>query len=252
MSYSDRDLRERDPENAKKAAGTVLAIGKAGREARLNADYSNASIISTRAYNAILTGTVLWGILLSAILCTLVGNVYEVINPLLFIILYLALAIGGCVLANKSHKPALSFLGFNMVAVPFGLLISTVVSQYLEVDPSIVYYAILDTGLITLGMFGLAMAFPGFVSKLSGMLLVCLGGMIFCELILLVFGVDQGITDWIGAGLFSLYIAYDIYRSQQFEKTTDNAIDCALDIYMDIANLFLRILSIIAKAKSKD
>ncbi len=44
-----------------------------------------------------------------------------------------------------------------------------------------------------------------------------------------------------------MYIGYDIYRSQQYPKTLDNAVDSALDIYMDIANLFIRILSILGK-----
>ena len=46
------------------------------------------------------------------------------------------------------------------------------------------------------------------------------------------------------AALFSLYIGYDFYRSQQFAKTVDNAVDCALDIYLDIVNLFLALLRI--------
>ena len=72
-------------------------------------------------------------------------------------------------------------------------------------------------------------------------------GLIFCEIILLIFHVDQIVTDWIAAGLFSLYIGYDIYRSQQFPKTLDNAVDSALDIYMDIANLFIRLLDILGR-----
>ena len=64
---------------------------------------------------------------------------------------------------------------------------------------------------------------------------------------LAIFHVQQQVTDWIVAGLFSLYIGYDIYRSQQYPKTVDNAIDSALDIYMDLANLFIRLLSILAK-----
>ena len=54
-------------------------------------------------------------------------------------------------------------------------------------------------------------------------------------------------TDWIAAGIFSLYISYDIHRSQQFAKAVDNAVDSALDIYLDLANLFIRLLSILAR-----
>ena len=71
-------------------------------------------------------------------------------------------------------------------------------------------------------------------------------------MVLLIFHVRQQVTDWIAAGLFSLYIGYDIYRSQQYPKTLDNAVDSALDIYMDIANLFMRILSILGDSRSSN
>ena len=74
-------------------------------------------------------------------------------------------------------------------------------------------------------------------------------GLVVCELLLLVFRVNQSVTDWIAAGLFSLYIGYDLHRSQQFAKTLDNAVDCALDIYLDIANLFLRLLRLLSRKK---
>ena len=66
-------------------------------------------------------------------------------------------------------------------------------------------------------------------------------------IVLLILGVKQVWIDWVVAAIFTLYIGYDIYRSQQYPKTLDNAVDSALDIYMDIANLFIRILSILGK-----
>jgi FtsH-binding integral membrane protein len=64
--------------------------------------------------------------------------------------------------------------------------------------------------------------------------------------------VDQAVTCWIAAALFSLYIGYDIYRSQNYPKTLDNAVDSALDIYMDMANLFIRLLQILGNSRRRD
>ena len=50
------------------------------------------------------------------------------------------------------------------------------------------------------------------------------------------------------AGIFSLYIGYDYQRAQFYPPTVDNAVDCALDIYLDIINLFLDILRILARS----
>ena len=47
--------------------------------------------------------------------------------------------------------------------------------------------------------------------------------------------------------IFSGYVGYDWSKAQIFPKTLDNAIDSAADIYVDIVNLFIRILRIMGK-----
>ena len=231
----------------KMAADGGLVLGAAARKARLEAVVTEDQIISDRAYNGIMLGVLLWGLLVNVLLCFTVGNVYRFINPILFTVLYVVCAFAGILIAGKSDKPLVSFLGYNMVVVPFGLVISTLVEAYGGIGSEVVTYAFFYTLVVTVGMTGAALAFPQFFSKIGGALAGVLIGMILCELLLLIFRVDQSVSDWIVAGLFSLYIGYDLYRSQQFAKTVDNAVDCALDIYLDIANLFIRILSILAR-----
>ena len=230
-----------------KVANTGLMLGAAAREARLYAEYDPEDIISTRLYNAIIVGVLLYGIVVNVLLCYFVGDIYEYVHPILFLVLYVALAFGGVIIAAKSSKSIFSFLGYNTVVVPFGLVISTLVEAYGGIGSEIVTLAFLYTLLIAAGMGAASIAFPKFFSNIGGALLGVLIGVVIAEVILLLLGFDQSVVDWIVAGLFSLYIGYDIYRSQQFEKTVDNAVDCALDIYLDIANLFIRILRIIAK-----
>lgn len=233
--------------NLQLAAGAGAVMGKKARMLRMEADYSGATIISDRLYNLILAGTVLWGILVNVVLCLYAGDFTAYINPIVFYILYFVLCFAGVKISSLSDNPWISFLGYNMIVVPFGLLLSVTVRYYLGINPAIVTDAFIYTALISVGMLGAQMAFPKFFSKLGGMLLGCILGMLLCEILLLIFRVNQNTTDWICAGIFSLYIGYDIYRSQQFVKTVDNAVDCALDIYLDIANLFVRLLSIMSK-----
>ncbi len=49
--------------------------------------------------------------------------------------------------------------------------------------------------------------------------------------------------------LFCGYIGYDWARANQIPKTVDNAIDSAAALYMDIINLFLRILRIMGRSR---
>ena len=231
------------------ATNTGAALGAAAREARLKAVVSEDQIISARAYNGILLGVLLWGLLVNVILCYTVGDVYRYVNPLAFAICYAVLAFAGIYIAIRSDKPWVSFLGYNMVVVPFGLVISTLVVAYGGIGSDIVADAFLYTILIAAGMTGAALAFPNLFAKMGGALLGVLVGLLVCELVLLLLGRYQTVTDWIAAGLFSLYVGYDVWRSQQFPKTVDNAVDCALDIYLDLANLFIRLLSLMAKRK---
>ncbi len=53
--------------------------------------------------------------------------------------------------------------------------------------------------------------------------------------------------DWVVVLIFCGYIGYDWGRANQIPKTLDNAVDSAAALYMDIINLFLRILRILGR-----
>lgn len=67
--------------------------------------------------------------------------------------------------------------------------------------------------------------------------------MIVIELVqAFVFHVQQGWTDWAVALIFCGYIGFNWVRANEMPRTLDNAIDCAAELYLDIINLFVRIL----------
>ena len=237
-----------EPQNRQLATNTGLMLGSAARKARLTAVVSEDQLVSNRVYNGILLGVLLWGLLVNVLLCYFAGDFARSIPSIPFTIGYVVLAFAGIIIAGKSQTPWVSFLGYNMVVLPFGLVIASLVAEYVDyyaVD--IVYDAFLYTMIIAVGITGAALAFPNFFAKIGGALLGCLFGVLILEIVLVLLGKDQVVTDWIVAGVFSLYIGFDVWRSQQFPKTVDNAVDCALDIYLDLANLFIRLLSILAK-----
>lgn len=233
----------------KSASGASLALGQAARQARLDAVYSPEEIISDRLYNLIMLGVLLWGLLVNVLLCVFAADFAMLLNPLVLLVLYLVCAFVGIRVARRSRRAIVSFLGYNLVVVPFGLMLSVMLSAYGGISASVVADAFLYTLLITVGMGAVTLIAPSFFERIGGALLGCLIGLIVCEIVLLLFRVDQVITDWIAAALFSLYIGYDLHRSQQFAKTVDNAVDCALDIYLDVANLFIRLLEILGKKR---
>ena len=225
-------------------------IGKAAREARIKEVVDPSAIISARAYNGTIGVMLLWGFLINYLMCWKIGsftNIFPNMSPLAFIIGYFVVAIGGVILTNKATNPFLCFLGYNLAIIPFGLVISTAVQAYGGVGSNVVTLAFLYTLLIAVAMTATAVMFPNFFAKIGSALGAVLIGLILCEVVLMIFHVDQMATSWIAAGLFSLYLGYDMYRSQQFPKTVRNAIRSSLDIYLDLANLFLRLLQILGK-----
>ena len=65
----------------------------------------------------------------------------------------------------------------------------------------------------------------------------------------LFFHTSSTVIDWIVVMIFCGYIGYDWSVANQYQKTVDNAVDSAADLYLDIINLFLRILRIMGKKR---
>lgn len=205
------------------------------------------TMVTERAYNLTIGLTLLWGVLINVVMATFF--VYQILslNYLLVVVLYFAGTIGCSILVHKSSSPAMSFAGFTGMAISMGLLLTFYVTAFTGHS---VAYAFIATALITVIMVLLSMLYPEFFRNLGRTLFVSLIGCILIELIgSLVLGLPMTIIDYAVALIFCGYIGLDWHRAQQFPKTMDNAVDSAADIYLDVVNLFVRILSITGKRR---
>lgn len=202
--------------------------------------------ISSRLYNLIIGAVLCWGFWVNYLMVsTIPVESIMTINPWVFFIGYFASCFAGVYLFSSSSNPLISFLGYNLVVLPFGLVINIVVAQY---DPALVVEAIKVTGLVTGIMMILGTLFPAFFARISGALTISLLIVIVIELVqIFVFGIHQAWIDWVVAVIFCGYIGYDWGRANQIPRTVDNAVDSAAALYMDIINLFLRILRIMGR-----
>ena len=208
--------------------------------------YASENTISTRLYNFIIGAVLLYGFLMNVFIVKTVPVASIMAVPMwIFLIGYFASCLFGIYLFTKSDNPIVSFIGFNFVAVPFGLIVNIVTSQY---SPDLVINAMQVTTVVTCIMMVLGTAYPKFFESIASGLFWGLLASIIAELILtFVFKMDLGIMDWIIAAIFCGYIGYDWGKASALPKTVDNAVDSAAALYMDIINLFLRILSIMGK-----
>jgi FtsH-binding integral membrane protein len=216
-----------------------LSFSKEGR-------FKQMEDISAAKYNLIIGGLTLYGLVMNLVLCMCAGEFVAGINPAALLIGYFVCCIVGSIMSGLSHNPIVSFIGYNLVAVPIGAILSLCLPAY---DSGLIMSAIGATAVVTLAMILLSVSFPSFFDRLGGVLFASLLIACITELIFGLFGMGGDIFNWIFVVIFSLYIGYDWNKAQKYPKTLDNAVDCALDLYLDIINLFLRLLSILSKAK---
>jgi FtsH-binding integral membrane protein len=204
--------------------------------------------LSASIYNLIIGLTLSWGFMINWwMVNTIPVESIAEINPIIFLVGYFACCFLGIYLFTKSTNPLTSFAGYNLVVVPFGLIINIVVSRY---QPQLVLDAIQVTGMVTVAMMIAGTLYPAFFKKISSALTVALICVIIVELIMIFFFKrDSEVIDWIVAVIFCGYIGYDWGRANSIPKTLDNAIDSAAALYMDIINLFLRILKIMGRRR---
>lgn len=202
-----------------------------------------ADTLSNSTYNLIIGAVLLWGFAVNwFMVANIPTEVVASINPIVFFVGYLVSALAGVWMFSSSDNPVVSFIGYNLVALPIGLVLVMIVPAH---SAAIVESAIQTTVFVTLAMMILGSMFPKFFASIGAGLFWALLIAIVVELIqVLVFKVKFAFMDWIIAAIFCGYIGYDWVRANSIPKTVDNAIDSAASLYIDIINLFVRILGI--------
>ncbi len=217
------------------------------KQARLQS--GEADRLSARSYNLALTGLLAYGLLLNAVIVYYFAyplmNALQGVSPWVLLLGYLVPTLAGIVMAAKSQNPMVSFIGYNLVVLPIGIMLALVVPG---VPAGIVVKAMALTGMVTLTMALLAIVRPQVFLGLGRTLLIALVVGIVAEVVAtFLLGYRGELFDWFFVLLFSGYIGYDVAKSQAYPKTLDNAVDSALDIYLDVINLFIRLLSILGR-----
>lgn len=204
--------------------------------------------ISAGRYNLLIGLVLCWGFLVNWLIVRFVP--YEAVADvhwLVFLIGYFVSCFLGVRIFTKSQTPAISFIGYNLVVLPFGFVINRMVHHY---DESLVLEAIRVTALVTVVMMALGSLIPAFFKKTVGVLSIILVSVIVIELIeMFVFGVNHGWLDWLVVAIFCGLIGFNWARANSIPKTADNAVDSAAALYTNIINLFLRMLRIIGRKR---
>jgi FtsH-binding integral membrane protein len=159
----------------------------------------------------------------------------------------------GIYVSMKSESPVISLFGYALIVVPFGLLLGPYVALYTSAS---VFKALLLTTVmvVSLGFIGATIpdSLESWGSWLFGGLIALLGGL-FLVPVAGYFGLPVGgamtALDWVGLVLFGGLVIYDLNRAMRLPFTMDNAIDSAVAVYLDVLNIFIRILELTGQKK---
>lgn len=200
---------------------------------------SGFNSISERTFFGSLAGFVLYGLIM-----TYVATFFSPtsLSTLGLIGIGLVIPLIGCFIAMNDNI-GISFIGYNMITIPFGLILGPVLSKY---SPNVVENAVVITAIIT-GIMGFAgVTFPNFFRYIGSALFIALIGLVVVRILaIFIPALNFGFIDYIAAGIFSLYIGYDMFRASEATRTFGSALKIAVSLYLDIFNLFMSILSIL-------
>jgi FtsH-binding integral membrane protein len=204
--------------------------------------------LTENTYNLTIGAVLVWGFLIDFIMARFLTPYIVQVNYIVILIAYFACSMAGIALVFKSRKPAVSLAGFTVLAAGVGLILTFFLTAY---TASTIYSPFLMTGIVTVVMMLAGLFFPSFFMSIGRTLMMSLLACIAVELIGgLIFRLPLDFVDYIVVLIFAGYIGYDWARAQAYPRTLDNAIDSAADIYVDIINIFIRILSIMGKKKN--
>lgn len=198
--------------------------------------------MTLQKYNAMLAGLVMYGFVVCTMICSLFAEELRWANPIALVVFYLIGAFAGGYLANRSKSWTVRFIGYNLLIVPAGAVVASCLPYYYY---ETVLYAALGTALIAGVMLIAAMIRPQSFEGLGPVLVLSLISIIVVEAILLIFfGHSSTFIDLAVIIVMAAFIGYDFVQANRAARTANNAIAFAIDLFLDIINIFIRLLSI--------
>lgn len=217
----------------------------------LNLDRSrlyNYRELPETTYNLAIGGLLLYGFVVNALICFFFQDFAYYVSGsglLVFLVAYIACVVLSVVLSS-SPNALVNFIGYNLLVLPIGLLLSLSIAG---LSMQTIQSALLGTGVFVVLMIAASYVRPDFFLSMGSTLGISLIVTVIAELVLLLLGFATGWIDYLVVAIFSLYLGFDWARANSCAPTARNAVLSATQIYLDIINIFVRLLSIISRRR---
>jgi FtsH-binding integral membrane protein len=209
--------------------------------------------ITEGTFNLIFALTTAFGMLVYGVLAALFIHAKLSIWEVLGIF---CISLVGCFVATADF-PLMKISGLSMIAGGLGAICGPYIGHFKVASVTEIAGA---TVFITLVLGAVGTLWPKSLQSWGLTLFVLLIALIVMQIFVPLLYVAMGLPltgvlhllDWVGILLFSGYIIYDFNRAQNLAKTVDNAMDCGVAVFLDIANLFIRLLDLFGVVKTGD
>lgn len=166
-----------------------------------------------------------------------------------FLLVGLGIPIVGICLSIFSNNWFVSLIGYALVVTGLGAISGPSVAM---LESSVVMNALLATAGTTVVMSVIGIVYPKSLAHWGGWLFGLLTVLLFVRIgqaIMAGYGYASTVggyplVDYLAAILFCAYIIFDWNRAMRVPKTLDNAVDCAVALFLDIINLFWTLVQI--------
>lgn len=184
----------------------MVSLSRRRKEARIHA--YDGRILTAREYNVAIFSMILYGLVVNFLICFFCSDMAVTVNSFVFFLTYLVCVIVGCVMSTASTNPVAGFVGYNLIVLPSGVVISVAVQEYGGLGSEVVTESFLVATLIIATMTLFAVLNPQFRNRLGILLFMALMGLIAAEVILLFMGMESSVISWVSAIILSFYISY--------------------------------------------
>lgn len=200
--------------------------------------------MSASGFMLLLTLLIAGGICLAALTAAFT---YHMTPQLWWLLPYFGVAIVGCVMANSQSAP-IALIGYALIILPTGWIVGPYVKLF---QMQSVIFAVWITVGVTVALGILGALWHKSVEHWGGYLLTALLALIVIEgvsILMIWLGYANlrsvfGITDWVAIGIFSAFVFYDMNMAVRMPRNAANAVFAAANMYLNMVNLFVRILA---------
>ena len=149
---------------------------------------------------------------------------------------------GSIIFGQIKQNLGLMSLGYVLFTLGFGATSSVWLPRY-GIDT--ITNAFVATAAVCVSFAILGMLFPRIFEKLVVVAIVTLLVAVLAGFVMAIMGISTSWIDFVTVGVFAIFIGYDVHQASMLEANPFNAVLSATNIFIDIVNVFMSLLSIL-------